>query len=82
MRSASENPFFNRCRDYLKKNISRFNNITEEDIDKLDTVISNSITLSTMHGCPPEEIEKISGYFLSGKKDTHICKMQSYTPRL
>ena len=68
MRSASENPFFNRCRDYLKKNISRFNNITEKDIDKLDTVISNSITLSTMHGCPPEEIEKISGYFLSGKK--------------
>jgi putative selenate reductase len=27
--------------------------------------ISDSITLSTMHGCPPDEIEKISSYLLA-----------------
>lgn len=30
--------------------------------------ISNNITLSTMHGCPPDEIEKIGHYLLKEKK--------------
>lgn len=30
--------------------------------------ISNNITLSTMHGCPPEEIEKIGLYLIENKK--------------
>jgi len=30
--------------------------------------ISDNITLSTMHGCPPEEIEKIGHYLLREKK--------------
>lgn len=41
-------------------------------IDDLDIpgCISNSITLSTMHGCPPEEIGKI-GHYLIGEKKLH-----------
>ena len=35
--------------------------------------LSNSLTLSTMHGCPPEEIEKIAQYLISERKyDTTI----------
>jgi len=30
--------------------------------------ICNSITLSTMHGCPPDEIEAIAGYLLTEKR--------------
>jgi len=30
--------------------------------------ISDNVTLSTMHGCPPEEIEKIGRYLLNEKK--------------
>lgn len=30
--------------------------------------ISNNVTLSTMHGCPPDEIEKIGHYLLTQKK--------------
>ncbi len=30
--------------------------------------LSNNITLSTMHGCPPEEIEQIGAYLISEKK--------------
>ncbi|MDP3682572.1 MAG: putative selenate reductase subunit YgfK, partial [Ignavibacteria bacterium] len=30
--------------------------------------ISNSVTLSTMHGCPPEEIEAIAKYLIGEKK--------------
>lgn len=40
------------------------------EIDKLSIppCISDNITLSTMHGCPPEEIEKIGMYLLKEKK--------------
>ena len=39
-------------------------------IDELNvpTCISKSITLSTMHGCPPEEIGKIGQYLIREKK--------------
>lgn len=30
--------------------------------------ISNNVTLSTMHGCPPDEIEKIALYLIQDKK--------------
>ncbi|MBF0406373.1 MAG: putative selenate reductase subunit YgfK [Candidatus Riflebacteria bacterium] len=30
--------------------------------------ISNNVTLSTMHGCPPDEIEKIGRYLIEEKK--------------
>ena len=37
--------------------------------------ISNNITLSTMHGCPPDEIEKIGQYLLREKKLHTIIKL-------
>jgi len=39
-------------------------------IDEIDipNQISSNITLSTMHGCPPDEIEKIGHYLLKEKK--------------
>lgn len=39
-------------------------------IEKLpiSSQISNNVTLSTMHGCPPDEIENIGDYLLSVKK--------------
>ncbi|MPM00051.1 putative oxidoreductase YgfK [bioreactor metagenome] len=40
------------------------------EADKLDIParISDNITLSTMHGCPPDEIEKIGLYLIKEKK--------------
>lgn len=37
--------------------------------------IANSITLSTMHGCPPDEIEKIATYLLSERKLHTLVKL-------
>lgn len=37
--------------------------------------LSNNITLSTMHGCPPDEIEKIGHYLLSEKKIHTFIKL-------
>jgi len=37
------------------------------DID-MATCISNNVTLSTMHGCPPDEIERIATYLLRERR--------------
>lgn len=37
--------------------------------------ISNSITLSTMHGCPPDEIEKISRYLIKERRFHTLLKL-------
>jgi len=43
--------------------------------DRIDPVICRSVTLSTMHGCPPEEIEKIAVYLLSEKRIHTFVKL-------
>ena len=44
-----------------------------KNIDKISANISPSVTLSTMHGCPPAEIEAIASYMLDEKGlDTFI----------
>ena len=63
--------------------LSKMNNASKElaeKINRLRTVypaintlnisphLSNNITLSTMHGCPPDEIEKIGRYLLKEKR--------------
>ncbi len=44
------------------------------DID-IPNSISDNITLSTMHGCPPDEIEKIGHYLLKEKKLHTLVKL-------
>lgn len=48
------------------------------DLD-IPTEISRNITLSTMHGCPPEEIEKIGRYFI---EDRHFDTTIKLNPTL
>ena len=37
--------------------------------------ISDSITISTMHGCPPDEVEKIGRYFIEERKLNTTIKL-------
>ena len=63
--------------------LDKMNNCKEELDEKIDTLIpyypelqnlnipyhiSDNITLSTMHGCPPDEIEKIGKYLIEERK--------------
>ncbi len=68
MSDASKTAIWKSCTAYLLSNINKFKKLTKEHIEDISPVISSSITLSTLHGCPPEEIEKIADYFLTKKK--------------
>ncbi len=41
----------------------------------ISTQLSNNITLSTMHGCPPDEIERIGEYLINEKKLNTAIKL-------
>lgn len=68
LKNAENTKVFKDCVEYLKENIDLFENFTLEDLENISPKICNSITLSTLHGCPAHEIEAISEYLLTEKK--------------
>lgn len=75
MRNASTTKVWKECKETLLSNMDLFFNFSKEDLDKISPVICPSITLSTLHGCPPEEIEKIAKYLLEEKNLHTFIKM-------
>lgn len=67
MKDASEAPIFAECRQWLLDNLDRFENLTKEDVEGISPNVCNCITLSTLHGCPPQEIERIARYLIEEK---------------
>ena len=51
----------------LKDNINLFKKFKLEDIEKLESKLTNTVTLSTMHGCPAQDIEQIGIYLMKEK---------------
>lgn len=68
LKDASNTEIFNECYDYLKENLDKFERFNEKHLKAISPQISNSITLSTLHGCPKDEIEKIANYLINEKK--------------
>ncbi len=68
LKDASETAIFKECRDYALDHLELFSHVTKEDVGQIPANICRSITLSTLHGCPPQEIERIAAYLLTEKK--------------
>ena len=67
MMDASGTKEFHECKQYLLDNIKQFEHLTKEDVESISPQICNSVTLSTLHGCPPQEIERIATYLIQEK---------------
>ena len=67
MKNAADSEVFRSCRQYLLDNVDKFEKVTKEDIEAIEPEICNSVTISTLHGCPPQEIEKIAMYLITVK---------------
>ena len=63
MKDAAKTAIFGECKAVLKELFP------EESayIDAIDPRVSRSVTVSTLHGCPPDEIERIASYLISEK---------------
>ncbi len=83
LKDASGNRLFDEYKNILKeelqsdritgiyaKNKGKYKASPAGFVEKIDAIsprISGSVTLSTMHGCPPDEIESISEYLIREK---------------
>ncbi|MDR2196439.1 MAG: FAD-dependent oxidoreductase [Coriobacteriales bacterium] len=68
MKNASETAAWAEGIDWLTRNIGRFSRLRQADVQAITPHISNSVTLSTLHGCPADEIERIAQYLLTEKR--------------
>ena len=75
MKDASSTAIFQECKQALLDRVDEFENLDASYIEAISPAICNSVTLSTMHGCPPEEIESITRYLLGEKKINTFIKM-------
>lgn len=67
MKNAEDTAIWAECRQYLLDHADRFTRVTAADIADISPAICNSVTLSTLHGCPPQEIERIASYLIKEK---------------
>lgn len=68
MKNAAGTEMFQACKEQLLAHADEFQHMTKEDIERIPSEICNSATISTLHGCPPKEIESIASYLLTEKK--------------
>ena len=61
------------CKAWALDNLARLPRIDAAFVEAVTPHICTSITLSTLHGCPPQEIERIATYLLTEKRlNTYI----------
>ncbi len=59
----------NNCEDELQRKLDEISNLYPRVKELgIPSKISDNVTLSTMHGCPPAEIESIATYLMSERK--------------
>lgn len=69
LKHPADNDFYNECLDILCDRYPDFASRLRCDAPH----ICSSATLSTLHGCPPDEIERIASYLISEKElNTYI----------
>ena len=67
MRDASQTEVWKECMDWTLANLDRFHNVDEAYVKAITPQVSNSVTISTLHGCPPDEIERIANHLIVNK---------------
>ena len=67
MKDASGFEVWNECRTWALANLDKFEHVDAAFVESIPARVSNSITESTLHGCPPAEIERIATYLITEK---------------
>ena len=67
LKDARSTPVWQACAAWAGANLAAFSGLTAADVAAFDPCVCKSITLSTLHGCPPDEIERIATYLIEQK---------------
>lgn len=74
LKDASSSDFYKNCLEILQAKQNLLSNFKAEDLLSISPKICSTLSLSTMHGCPAAEIEKIACYILEEKKVSLFIK--------
>lgn len=70
LKNAEKTEVFQECKtitlEWIKN--GKFTKFNENHLKAISPRVCQSTTLSTLHGCPPDEIERIAHYLLTEKK--------------
>ena len=67
LKNAGSTDIWKECKSTASSMLPGFRKINAEYIGAISDKVCTSVTLSTLHGCPPEEIERIAGYLMREK---------------
>ncbi|MDR1015207.1 MAG: putative selenate reductase subunit YgfK [Coriobacteriales bacterium] len=67
LKDAAGSRIWDECLSWLDANRGRFAAFGADELVRIPSQVSDSVTLSTLHGCPREEIERIAHYLLTEK---------------
>ena len=67
MKDASGTAVWAECYAWASQNLGRFAHVDQAFVDSVSPHVSASVTESTLHGCPPDEIERIATYLICEK---------------
>lgn len=67
MKDASNTEIFSECLAALKRRLDGFRHFTQDDLASLSPNPCNNVTISTMHGCPAEDTERIALHLMENK---------------
>ncbi len=79
LKDAKDTPIWQECAAWVKANLNDFAGLTAAYVDAFDPGVCKSITLSTLHGCPPTEIERIATYLI---REKHLHTFVKCNPTL
>ena len=68
LRDASGSETWKECYDWTMAHLDQFKKVDEAYVKGISPHVSNNVTISTLHGCPPDEIERIAVHLISEKK--------------
>lgn len=67
LKDGTKTSVYQECMAWLEEQEGLFSVFKKEDRQRIPAQICNSVTLSTLHGCPPREIERIASYLMKEK---------------
>lgn len=67
MKNAAISPVWGDCVAVLEKHLDKLEQVNQAYIDAISPAICNTVTLSTLHGCPVGEIRQMIAYMLEEK---------------
>ena len=74
MKDASQIEQFVECRRALRSRLGSFKHFGLAELEAVSPHICNCVTISTMHGCPPAETERIASVSDGGKGPNLLLK--------